>query len=611
MPVALLGCAGRGPDYTRVTRAERAYESPSTAANAPLPDSIPASLRWETVTLPMQDTSIRRFDRIDTVRLWLRLDLSGLKSVGEEPLAVAFSAFQPSGFHAVLFVNGVRETETDSSRSNYWNQPQLLPVPRRSATGPIDLVLAVDCSVGVMGCSAPSFMVGSLSAVTSWYELQQFLRVDISKIASMAMLAIGAFAMLFWVRGRHDSAFLLFAVASLLWTLRSLHYHLPNYPQPQWLFWWLTVSSLNWLCFVVYLFAIRLRGESRPRTERALAMVAVVLTLLRLPVLPLVEWWQEQLVYAAQAMTSLLITLMLTVDAFRVRTREQMALSMALWISLAFGIHDELLDGGLINMESVFWLPFAAAPIFGAFIYALARRYSAAVETAESLNASLETTLAARQAELAQSYERLSQFERDSARDAERQRLMREMHDGLGSTLVSTLVAAERPETDHAQIVDLLRDAVGELRLLIDSTDLADDDLETALGNLRYRLAARVAQLGIAIEWHMDNLPALPWLDAASILQVLRIVQESVANAIKHSGASVIRIETRANEHICITISDNGRGFDVAATEQAPAGRGLANLRYRARQLNAHLDICSSGSGSTLRLMLPTGIRST
>ena len=106
----------------------------------------------------------------------------------------------------------------------------------------------------------------------------------------------------------------------------------------------------------------------------------------------------------------------------------------------------------------------------------------------------------------------------------------------------------------------------------------------------------------------MPDLPTLPWMDAAAALQILRIVQESITNVIKHARATRLRVATSAGDgHVRVTIADDGVGFDVQAVARVrvPSGRGLRNLRHRAEQLGAGIDMRSDGNGTTMTLLLP------
>jgi signal transduction histidine kinase len=188
----------------------------------------------------------------------------------------------------------------------------------------------------------------------------------------------------------------------------------------------------------------------------------------------------------------------------------------------------------------------------------------------------------------------------------ERQRVMRELHDGLGSTLISTLVAVERGNMPHEEVLGVLRECVDDLRMVIDSLEPIGYDLVLLLATMRHRLGYRLQLAGLNLSWEVSELPQLTWLGPAQALQVVRIVQEALTNVLKHAKAKHVRIATEHAsqiEHIVVLIEDDGIGFE---SRDGTTGRGLCHLRSRAEQLGVTVDIRSApGAGTLVRLRLP------
>ncbi|HEV8692025.1 MAG TPA: ATP-binding protein, partial [Ideonella sp.] len=199
---------------------------------------------------------------------------------------------------------------------------------------------------------------------------------------------------------------------------------------------------------------------------------------------------------------------------------------------------------------------------------------------------------------------RLREVEREQALLIERQRLMRDMHDGLGSTLMSSLVLAEQGKLQQDALAALLRECVDDLRLVIDSLEPIEHDLVTLLASLRHRLGRRLEAAGLAMRWEVDDLPPLPWLNPPDALQVLRIVQEVLTNVLKHAAAHTVRISTSLRGgHVQVLIEDDGLGFEAASPN---GGRGLRHLVQRAARLGGRLVIDSApGRGTQVTLDLP------
>ncbi len=210
-----------------------------------------------------------------------------------------------------------------------------------------------------------------------------------------------------------------------------------------------------------------------------------------------------------------------------------------------------------------------------------------------------------REAELAASHERLREIERHQTLSQERQRLMQDMHDGLGSSLVSALRVVERGKMDEADIAQVLKGCIDDLKLAIDSMEPVEADLLLLLATLRFRLEPRLENTGIGLLWQVENVPALDWLDPKSSLHILRILQEAFTNIIKHTQATEIRVATGVeDDYVWVTITDNGQGF-LVEHELKSGGKGLSNQMRRAESIGAEVSWDSSGAGTCFTLRLP------
>ena len=185
---------------------------------------------------------------------------------------------------------------------------------------------------------------------------------------------------------------------------------------------------------------------------------------------------------------------------------------------------------------------------------------------------------------------------------------MQDMHDGLGSQLLSSLMLVERGALSNEQVAQILRESIDDMRLAIDALAAEDSDLLAALGNMRFRMEPRLRVAGIELQWDARNLPEEVDIDPNSVLPVLRIVQEALTNAIKHSRARVVRV-TLSVDHdgdaqwLAIRVTDNGRGL---AANTGGAGRGMLNMKNRAARIAALLKVESvPGAGTMILLRLP------
>jgi signal transduction histidine kinase len=199
----------------------------------------------------------------------------------------------------------------------------------------------------------------------------------------------------------------------------------------------------------------------------------------------------------------------------------------------------------------------------------------------------------------------LLESERQRAVLIERQRLMRDMHDVVGGGLAASLVAVEHGEAGPQELAGMLRDCLVDLRLIIDSIEPVDMPVTGMLAALRFRMSDRLAAAGVRLDWRMADVPALPWLGPSEALQLLRVVQELLTNAIKHAKARRIGVEADLQgDALLIRVSDDGEGFDM---QRATSGRGQRFMVQRMMALGGRIDVDSvpGGGGTRTVLSLP------
>ncbi|WP_225671358.1 sensor histidine kinase [Bradyrhizobium hereditatis] len=248
-------------------------------------------------------------------------------------------------------------------------------------------------------------------------------------------------------------------------------------------------------------------------------------------------------------------------------------------------------------------------------------RFARALNQVDGFAGRLVTQVREAEEKLKASFAREEERARAAALARERTRLMRDLHDGLGGQLVSIVALSERGN-GSAGIGDAARAALKDLRLVIDSMDDIGGDLMLALGSWRERAMAQLRPHDIALDWRAvtpQGVPVHPELRPWHVIQIVRLLDEAVTNAVKHAGARrvTVRIETLAGhdglERGCITVEDDGKGFEITpdggAAGAAKAARGLRNMRSRAARCGAELELssCAQGTdrGTRVKLTLP------
>ena len=197
---------------------------------------------------------------------------------------------------------------------------------------------------------------------------------------------------------------------------------------------------------------------------------------------------------------------------------------------------------------------------------------------------------------------RLEGRERELAMSEERLRLIADLHDGFGSQLATARIRLERAPATSADIATLLEECLADLYLIVDTAQNVEGRLEDALRFLRHRVAGRLREGSTAITWDLQ-LSGAPPMPQWQMLQVLRMAQEALTNALRHARARTIHVNARYEPPagLVLVIADDGGGMPADRRE----GRGLGGLRSRARELGAGLAITSSDTGTQVCITLP------
>jgi signal transduction histidine kinase len=181
-----------------------------------------------------------------------------------------------------------------------------------------------------------------------------------------------------------------------------------------------------------------------------------------------------------------------------------------------------------------------------------------------------------------------AEFALERARLNERQRIMSDIHDTVGSQLVGVL-ALVRGGAETKVIEQHTSDALQELRIAVDAIQPVNGNLAAVLATLRHRLQPRLDAAGLRLVWRVDDLPRLENLTPAMIQHIQRIVMEAFSNVIQYAKATTVSVTASLIQDppsIQMTIADDGIGMH----SDADFGQGLANMRHRAQVIGAHLD---------------------
>lgn len=449
--------------------------------------------------------------------------------------------------------------------------------------------------------------LGAREALRPAYELRRFLQVTGVQVLVVAMVAFALFLCLLWLLRRKEEAALWFAVSLLVvavgfWNLVSLQVWVAK---PSWN--WVGVVIPAWLLATLTLFTHRLLGLRRPRLELGIGAAALAGTIFFASTDGSPLYHAVRPFWGACVLGGGLYPGYLTVRrALREPSLEASLLLTAGLVLNVGGAHDIAIANGMLSLEHDMSIAWAVVIGVGLTAWVFVRRFIVALDTSEALSAELERRVEEKHAELERNYARLRRLEQERVVAEERERMMAELHDGLGGQLVSTLAMLRSGGAETSAVEGALQAALDDMRLLIHSIQGEESDLVGALATLRARLAPRLAHAGLRLDWAVADVPTPAGFGPEKALQVMRIVQEAIANVLKHAGATRLRVRVDVagnvgSRHVCVAVEDDGSGFGAAPG----GGRGLANMRRRAGLLGGRLELEGGPAGTSVRLLLP------
>jgi signal transduction histidine kinase len=587
-------------------------DAPGFSAPPPTLDSKALPDTWQHVELPLAlpIALLRQADTNASTNVtrttWLKLPVRGLR-IPSEPLALYGIRVKTRGTVAV-YANG-RLVHRAQQQGPLWSStrtPLWVMLDMSADDAPLnEILIRLEHSQRTQ-VAMSSLWLGPVKSLNERYHVRHWLQQELPAMLSAAFLAVGFFALFVWFKRPHETGYLLFFNLAVTSFLRGLHFYVDLPIANDW-FAWLTVNSLLWLVTVVHFFLCQLHGRALTWFTRALVGATVLIGVLTLPVLAVLPNTPKvtPLIYVIAALMGTAVGLVGGISSWR-RSNEGLLVATGVGVCTVFGVTDWLLQNNFISPEGWYLGAYSNAITFSVFGVLMYRRYVNAIDKVEQVNASLAQRLQAREAELERSHQQLREAELKQTISDERQRLMQDMHDGLGSSLISAIHSVEHGGMSDLKVSQILKDCLDDLKLTIDSMEPVEADLLLLLATLRFRLEPRLEGSGIALLWQVQELPALVWLEPSSALHILRIVQESIANILRHTDASEIRVSTALGvAGVQVIIEDNGQGFDIEKALGAAAGRGLHNQLRRAQAVDGTVAWKSGPTGTQFLLWLP------
>lgn len=181
----------------------------------------------------------------------------------------------------------------------------------------------------------------------------------------------------------------------------------------------------------------------------------------------------------------------------------------------------------------------------------------------------------------------------------ERERIAKDMHDDIGAKLLTLIHRSE-----SAQLTELLRGVMLDLRSLVASLDRPPAPLDDALGDWRRETEDRCDAAGVALIWNDNRKREVGLVRPRQRLTLERLLREAITNALKHAHPGQIRVDvTEEDENLLLRIQDDG---DTHAAIVPTSGRGVRNMVARMAEAGGSVVFKpAEPKGSRVEIRLP------
>jgi signal transduction histidine kinase len=533
----------------------------------------------------------------------------------QEPLALLLPRIG-NGFSVELNGELLWKRGMDRSpRQDFAKQPHWVPLPGTLLRESNRLVIRIEAQRG-RKAGISQVLLGPEEEVRSVYESQQRWRVYGVLMVATASATLGVFGLTVWAR-RRERIYLTYGLSELLWAFAMLDPLMESTLLP-WPHWGLATSSAQALAgMLICRFLLMVTGVNSVWPARATTLVLAA----TVPLLVMALWGglpalDLLLLLVSQAVGIWVIAAVMR-QCIRSDDIELKVLALALCGLLLVVVRDLYVlvlkpySGLFGSWGSHYgqypWLRYGWL-IFGLVLaWVLANRMWRDARGIAEVNAELSSQLHAQQQALEASFRRDLEVRAQQAQAEERQRLSRDMHDGLGAHLTGALHVARQERATPAVLVTLLEEALDQLKLGIDVMHAPDATLESLLGSLRYRLEPRFRAAGVKLHWSVEELPEMQDWTVDRARHVQMIFFEAFSNTVQHSGATNAHFTAAClpEQGLCrLSLWDNGCAQGMRAQQDPPVGHGLRNMRWRADHLQAPLKIDFGPGGTRVELEL-------
>jgi signal transduction histidine kinase len=592
------------------------------AAPSPAGSTARPTQGWVPVQLP--DTWTRRWPQ-HTGSVWYRVDWQRLcaenldthENTPPEPIALGIDGLSVAG---EVFINQDwlwRDASLVEPMSRSWNAARWWLLPESALLPGVNTVWVRAVGHAALSPGMGHLRLGDAASVAQAQAQRHWLQRGIYGVnAILAAVACVLFGLV-WLLRRQEKAYGWFALMCLCW----LYYLSAYLAESAWPFAdTLTRARSHMVALVGYvlctcLFTFRFGAQRLPRVEQVLWALAAVGCAISLwvPDAQASPWFGR--VWLGTLLVFLLNGLQFQRHAWwprhGPRQPRHMLLALCWGVFALIALHEfSMALGGWQVARS--WAALSGLLIITLMTLLLGGQLAQQMSTVERFNRLLAQRVAHTRAELGTALAVQHAQALEHARLQTRMQLAHDLHDGLGAGLVRGMALIEQaPEAmNRARMLSLLKSLRDDLRQLIDQgagegNPVPDTPVQW-LAPLRHRFTRILDELDVDTSWQIPASWALlggpP--SALQCLGLMRILEETLSNVIKHSHARHVRVicEPVGPDALVVRVEDDGVGFDVAAVQTAGQSVGMRSMAARAERIGAVLDVSSGVCGTVVRV---------
>lgn len=547
--------------------------------------------------------------RIEHEPAMARLSMRFVPVEGAAPSAVFIPRLGPD---AEVSLNGVVvRAPWVSHRRKQINQPLLIPLPDQQLLPGQANELLIELQGHGATLFVSSFYLGPQLQLEPAYRFFDFFRRDLIRIALTVTLMLAIFMGTIWMVRRQFNEYGWLSVAFFAFTYYLYNFagttESPYFALQTWSF---LLARAVFICAFVF-FIHQFLVLRRRRLELAVVGFFGIVFAIGL-LLVLGDRYGDFLTMTYFTSLPMVLLLIAYVCSLLIGALLRSGHVYLHWLlvgsllGLVLGIHDlcVLFDAQHWLFRDFFISHYASLFMAIGFGGVLVHRVAHALFNSEDLNLELNRLLVQKTTELERAARQQLRHEKQLALNAERQRIMADMHDGVGGQLVSLISANRDRRLDPPAVGRELDLILADLRLILDAMTPAGEELLAALARLRERSESLFRGGACRLHWMIDpGIEAIPMTPSQTV-NVLRVVQEALQNCLKHARATQIWVQLEATDAGCeLSIRDDGVGPSDQGDRQEP-GIGTRTMQRRAEALGGSLEIASCaphGTRVTLR----------